>query len=167
MPESFFNKVPGLGPAALLKKSLWHRFFPANLVKFQRTPSLLSTSWRLLLNHTICTWMSLWQTLVNNVELAFYLKKVKTNSVSLNIERILTRCRFGSDSEFSYFSLANKSGKRKTVIRWSYSLLVNVGASEVGIISSLCSDIVKYFFISCIRPIFNWVLKLSSVFFWR
>ena len=56
----FFNKVPGLGPAALLKKSLWHRFFPANLVKFQRTPSLLSTSWRLLLNHTICTWMSLW-----------------------------------------------------------------------------------------------------------
>ena len=34
----FFNKVPGLRPATLLKKSLWHRGFPVNVAKFLRTP---------------------------------------------------------------------------------------------------------------------------------
>ena len=31
---SFFNKVAGLRPAPLLKKSPWHSCFPANFVKF-------------------------------------------------------------------------------------------------------------------------------------
>ena len=34
----FFNNVAGLRPATLLKKSLWHRCFPMNFVKFLRTP---------------------------------------------------------------------------------------------------------------------------------
>ena len=34
----FFNKTAGLRPAILLKKRLWHRFFPANFAKFLRTP---------------------------------------------------------------------------------------------------------------------------------
>ena len=34
----FFNKVPGLRPATLLKKSLWHRCIPVNFAKFLRTP---------------------------------------------------------------------------------------------------------------------------------
>ena len=34
----FFNKIPGLSPAALLKKRLYHRFFPVNFAKFLRTP---------------------------------------------------------------------------------------------------------------------------------
>ena len=33
-----FNKVADLTPATLLKKSLWHRCFPANFAKFLRTP---------------------------------------------------------------------------------------------------------------------------------
>ena len=33
----FFNKVAGLGPATLLKKSLWHRC-SVNFAKFLRTP---------------------------------------------------------------------------------------------------------------------------------
>ena len=33
----FFNKV---APANLLKKRLWHRYFPVNFVKFLRTPFL-------------------------------------------------------------------------------------------------------------------------------
>ena len=36
----FFNKVAGLRPATLLKKSLWHRCFPVNFAKFLRTPFL-------------------------------------------------------------------------------------------------------------------------------
>ena len=36
----FFNKVACLRPATLLKKRLWHRCFPVNFVKFQRTPFL-------------------------------------------------------------------------------------------------------------------------------
>ena len=45
----FLNKVAGLSPAALLKRSLWHRCFPMNLAKFLRTPFLQITSGRLLL----------------------------------------------------------------------------------------------------------------------
>ena len=33
-----FNKVAALGPATLLKKRLWHRYFPTNFAKFLRTP---------------------------------------------------------------------------------------------------------------------------------
>ena len=33
----FFNKVAR--PTTLLKKSLWHRYFPVNFAKFLRTPS--------------------------------------------------------------------------------------------------------------------------------
>ena len=40
----FFNKVAGMRPAILLKKSLWHRFFPVNFVKFLRTPFFTDTS---------------------------------------------------------------------------------------------------------------------------
>ena len=33
----FFNKVPGLRSAALLKKKLWHNCFQVNFTKFLRT----------------------------------------------------------------------------------------------------------------------------------
>ena len=33
----FFNKVAGLRPATLLRKSFWHRSFPVNFEKFLRT----------------------------------------------------------------------------------------------------------------------------------
>ena len=46
----FFNKVAGLRPATLLKKSLWHMCFPVNFAKFLRTPFLQNTSGRLLLH---------------------------------------------------------------------------------------------------------------------
>ena len=39
MCQSFlFNKVAGLRPATLLKKRLWHRYFPVNFARFLRTP---------------------------------------------------------------------------------------------------------------------------------
>ena len=46
----FFNKVPGLRPATLLKKGLWHRCFTVNFVKFLRTPFYIEHFWWLLLN---------------------------------------------------------------------------------------------------------------------
>ena len=36
----FFNKVTGLRPVTLLKKSLWHRFFLVGFSKFLRQPFL-------------------------------------------------------------------------------------------------------------------------------
>ena len=49
----FFNKVAGLRAATLLKKRLWHRFFPVNFAKFLRAPFLQNTYcgcfWRLTL----------------------------------------------------------------------------------------------------------------------
>ena len=44
----FFNTVAYLSPATLLKKRLWHRYFPVNFAKFLRTPFLKNTSGRLL-----------------------------------------------------------------------------------------------------------------------
>ena len=49
----FFNKVPGLRPATLLKNRLWHRCFPVNFAKFLRTPFLQNTSGRLLLEKSL------------------------------------------------------------------------------------------------------------------
>ena len=46
----FFNKVSGLRPETLLKKSLWHRCFPVNFAKFLRTPFLTEHLQWLLLN---------------------------------------------------------------------------------------------------------------------
>ena len=40
----FFNKVADPRPATLFNKRLWHRCFPVNFVKFQRTPFLQNTS---------------------------------------------------------------------------------------------------------------------------
>ena len=34
VPEPLFNKVAGFIPATLLKKTLWHRCFPVNFMKF-------------------------------------------------------------------------------------------------------------------------------------
>ena len=48
----FFNKVAGPRPVTLLKKSLWHRFFPVNFAKFLKTP-FLQYSGRLLLGAII------------------------------------------------------------------------------------------------------------------
>ena len=53
VPETLFNNVGGLRPATLLKKSLWHRYFPLNFTKFLRTTFLQNSSGRLLLHsHT-------------------------------------------------------------------------------------------------------------------
>ena len=46
-----FSKVVGLRTATLLKKRLWHRFFPVNFVKFLRTPFLPEHLRWLLLKH--------------------------------------------------------------------------------------------------------------------
>ena len=45
----FLNKVAGPWSATLLRKRFWNRCFPANFVKFLRTPFLQNTSGRLLL----------------------------------------------------------------------------------------------------------------------
>ena len=45
----FLNKVAGLRRSTLLKKSLWHRCFPVNFAKFQRTHFLIEhLRWLLL-----------------------------------------------------------------------------------------------------------------------
>ena len=46
----FFNKVAGLRSTTLLKKKLWHRYFPVIFAKFLRTPFFTEQFWWLLLN---------------------------------------------------------------------------------------------------------------------
>ena len=59
----FFDKVAGLRPATLLKKSLCHRCFSVNCARFLRTPFLLNTSGRLPLNEEL--------TLIKSYELVY------------------------------------------------------------------------------------------------
>ena len=40
----FFNKVAGLSPVTLIKKSPWHRCFLVNFAKFLRSPFLQNSS---------------------------------------------------------------------------------------------------------------------------
>ena len=55
MPVFFFNKIEGLRPATLLKKSLWHTCFPVSFPKFQRTPFYIEHLMWLLLNVWLCS----------------------------------------------------------------------------------------------------------------
>ena len=50
----FSNKVAGLRPATLLKKSLWHRCFPVNFAKFIRTPFFTEHLWATGSLHRSC-----------------------------------------------------------------------------------------------------------------
>ena len=55
----FFNKDADLRFATLLKKRLWHSWFPVNFAKFLRTPILQNTSGRqLLLEHFRRNWIT-------------------------------------------------------------------------------------------------------------
>ena len=49
----FLNKVAELEPETILEKRLRHRYFPTNLPKFSRTPSLRNTSGCLLQHKVI------------------------------------------------------------------------------------------------------------------
>ena len=51
MPESLFDKVAGLSPAALLKKRLWYWCFPLNFVKFRKTPFFIERPLAASVNH--------------------------------------------------------------------------------------------------------------------
>ena len=51
VPESFFNAI-------LLKKRLWHRFFPVNYAKFLRTPFFTEHLRWLLLTIVVSTYIS-------------------------------------------------------------------------------------------------------------
>ena len=48
--ENTCARVSDHRPATLLKKRLWHRYFPVNFAKFHRTTFLQNTSGRLFLN---------------------------------------------------------------------------------------------------------------------
>ena len=50
--------VPGLRPATLLKKSLWHRCFPVNCAKFLRTPFFTENLGLLLLKYVMIQLLS-------------------------------------------------------------------------------------------------------------
>ena len=81
-----FNKIAGLTPATLLKKKLWHGYFPVNFAKFLRTPFLTEhLRWLLLQVSLIYSRICLmpYVFLTTNVELPF-LKKFScvTQSVS-------------------------------------------------------------------------------------
>ena len=53
--SKFTGKTPRLRPATLLKKRLWHRYFPVNFEKFLRTPFLIEhLRWLLLTGINLC-----------------------------------------------------------------------------------------------------------------
>ena len=67
-----FNKIAGLRPATLLRKRLWNRYFPVNIMKFLRTPFVTEHLWWLLL------------TTVNISDVCF-LVQIQKASKSLNL----------------------------------------------------------------------------------
>ena len=92
----FFNKVAGLRPATLLKKRLWHRSFPVNLVKFLRTP--IEHLWWLLLDCFFekVSHVKQLNSLTFNMEMLlttrFFYKKNLYQKMSLKIPKTLRKC---------------------------------------------------------------------------
>ena len=82
----FFNKLAVLRPATLLKKRLWHKFFPVNFAKFLRITFLQNTS-------SGCFWKcktnlrnSLWEIYLRNClqdMLVNIMRKIKISSKKL------------------------------------------------------------------------------------
>ena len=71
----FFNKVAGLKPVALLKKSLWHRSVSVNFAKFLRTSFLLEhLRWLLLGSFLGCqsTWYFSRNALFSSMNIIFF-----------------------------------------------------------------------------------------------
>ena len=64
----FFNKVAGLRPATLLKKSLWHRCFPVNIAKFSKNTFFKNNSGG-------CFSIRLWWWLLVDMERALLIKQ--------------------------------------------------------------------------------------------
>ena len=59
VPESLLNNVVGLSPATLLKKRLWHRYFPVDFANFLRTVFLQNPSgWLLLFSEGFWDWFA-------------------------------------------------------------------------------------------------------------
>ena len=92
----FFNKVAGLRPATLLKKRLWHRSFPVNLVKFLRTP--IEHLWWLFLDCFFekVSHVKQLNSLTFNMEMLlatrFFYKKNLYQKMSLKIPKTLRKC---------------------------------------------------------------------------
>ena len=55
----FLNKDAALRPVTLLKKRLWHRYFPVNFAKFLRAPFLTEPVWA---TASVCNVFPAWQT---------------------------------------------------------------------------------------------------------
>ena len=88
----FFNKVPGLRSATLLKRRLWHRCFPANFAKFLRTSLVQNTPWRLLL------WTTVSKT-SNNKYLELIKRRSKVQENNMSCERALNFDQWKTFSE--------------------------------------------------------------------
>ena len=52
------KSLPEPEPATLLKKKLWHRYFPVNFAKFLKTPFFIEHLWWLLLNPVLLSFVS-------------------------------------------------------------------------------------------------------------
>ena len=73
--KTLFNKVAGLKPVTLLKKRLWHRFFPVNFEKFLRTHFLTEhLGWLHLELFLECQpiWYSNRNTIFSRINIIFY-----------------------------------------------------------------------------------------------
>ena len=85
----FSNIVAGLRTATLLKRRLWHRWFPVNFVKFPRTHFFIEHLWWLLLK-AIATLFSIGTASRNRVSCfsSLFLTKVTT---SINLSGVIRK----------------------------------------------------------------------------
>ena len=122
-----FNKVSGLRPATLLKKSLWHRCFPVNFVKFLRTPFFYRTP---PVAASGCSMMYIMDLLMSAIKV---LVKIETNffcswifsnfiyvilcAISYNLYHLKT---WKTTMEDCYFNFTKSSAPQMNVILLTY-----------------------------------------------
>ena len=127
VPENFTEfTTKGLRLATLLKKRLWHKCFPANYMKFLRTPFFIEHCWWLLLH------MVLVQVHWN------YLHVIRENSRrKYSIQCYESIEKTGNQSSFKFISLDSHTisqicslkqtfhlqfNKKKMVFKYNYNI---------------------------------------------
>ena len=127
----FLNKAAGLNPATLLKKRLWHRYFPVNFVKFLRIPFFNKISPVAAAVHSQIFYKMLIaksnRCQTEQQKKVIFPKKVSITSLLVLCDRFLNKAILSK----SFYSL--RSGFRRELYHASkfFLLLVFFGAFEI------------------------------------
>ena len=125
--------MPGLRPATLLKKSLWHRCFPMNFAKFLGTPFLQNTFGRLLL---YLFWLKTLKNLTSQKISKWEIQQLLALSMQINQQTMILR--------LGHYAIRNQGKVSAALVR---TIVFNVCGSRIRLIKKKLTVVVWQWFL--------------------